>query len=324
MIWRVLGSAALILAVGCGGSDEKVPAASPAEAKPAAPAADPMPTPTDPNARVFRFEMGDHIIQLEVEKPKLELTAEGEAFHFYRRVRDAAIQEYLAQQYDAARASWDSGKVRAAFEENWAETKAGYDRLRVELESQAKFLGAYLEAKKSDATLKAVDFWEQVTNESGATPPFESVTEWDRFARMFPTQESITGVMTSIPTSVEEAWKIHGNDLIVQAFGEEWAIGELKKRDPEVGKALDNATNIGTVFGDTPSTLGRLNSPEDARAQVLAELRNRLALAGLLRTIRFNSPEDQKMFDEAARNELQQPLPKPLDELELLPEAPAP
>jgi len=323
-MWRWLGCAALVSAVGCGGGEEKpAPAAAPTPAT-AAPAADPFPAPTNPDARIFRFELGDHIIRLEVEKPKMELTAEGELFHFYRRVRDAAIQEYLAQEFDAAKANWDSGKVRAAFEENWSETKAGYDRLRVELEAQARFLGQYLEARKADATLKATDYWEQFTKNNQGLPPFESVTEWDRFARMFPSQDAISGVMASIPTTAEEAWKIHGNDLIVQAFGEEWAIGELRKRDPEATKAIESASTIGPIFGDTPSTLGRLNSAEDARAQVLAELRNRLALAGLLRTIKFNTPEDQAMFDKAAREELKQPLPKPLENVELLPESPAP
>ncbi|MBI1289697.1 hypothetical protein GC173_00440 [bacterium] len=290
----------------------------------AAPAKDAAGATAAPKAegRTFRFELGEHVVELTVPPPAQPLTAEGEKFYYYQNLREASIREYLAQQFDAASKTWDSGKVKKIFEENWAETKAGFDRMRQEVEAQGKFLDAYLEEKKSDAALKATDFYTRFEQSHKDRAPFESVTEWDRFAKMFPTSKDVQQLVANIPQTVEEAWKIHGPALTAQSFGDEWTLGELRKRDPEAEKKLGDKAGFGTLFPESQSTMGRLNSPDNTRAQVMAELRNRIALANLLESIKFTSPEDQKLFTDGARKELQEPLPQPLESVKLIPDGP--
>jgi hypothetical protein len=305
---------ALALVSGCDRRGDEAPRPAPPAAVEQAPAGL---TPSAGN-RVLEFKLGENVVQMEVAEPSPSLTAEGKGFYYYRLLREAVIREQLAQIYDRARSEWNASAVRERFERDWGTIRDGFERLGREIEAQRLFAKDYLERKATNVYLQPADYYRQLVEAGRQNLPFASSVEWERFHQLFPTLEDIDTLAKGIPETVEEAWRIHGQGLIADAFGEHWVLGKLRQQDPEIDSKLVDRGLIGQAVPDLPHSLSQPTSQEDVRKQLLNEMRNRMALAEALETIDFKDAEIGRLFKERARQELLEPMPHPFENVQFL------
>jgi hypothetical protein len=290
----------VLLAAGCG---EEAPA----------PAKEPLAeATTPPAARTVTMQVAG--AEVEVMLPEApDMTAFGRDFMDYQVLRDAAIREYLAQRYDEVAEQFDLDAVRAKFEQQWPKIEKQFAELKADLGKQRQFMEEYLAARKADGSLSP-ETWFAKLKEKAAEAPFTSSVEWKEFAKQFPSVQQVDEVLANFPQSVEEAWNLKGSQLTAEAFGEFWVMEQIRLAEEDPFALLSPQSIAAGVDTATADAKAAFDQMLVAKSDVIAMLRDRLALANVLPRLNVSDPRIHTMFQERARDEVNQPLPGNLEE----------